>query len=85
MTLFMHNRIFLCACEQRDKGTQPSKIYMTYEIVIDSSMQSERKDASCVCVCVCVFVHDEGCFQNNFSLASLKGRMDILSTIATSI
>jgi hypothetical protein len=79
----MHNQIFLCACEQLDKGTQPSKIYITYDIVIDSSMQSERKDALCVCVCVCVFFFV--CFQNNFSLASLKGRMDILSTIATSI
>ncbi len=56
MTLFMHNQIFLCACEQLDKGTQPSKIYITYDIlVIDSSMQSERKDA--VCVCVCVFLY----------------------------
>ncbi len=82
MTLFMHNKIFLCACEQQDKGTQPSKIYIAYDIVvIDSSMQSERQDA----VCVCVFVHKEGCFQNNFSLASLKGTMDILSMIATSI
>jgi hypothetical protein len=85
MTLFMHNKIFLCACEQQDKGTQPSKIYIAYDIVIDSSMQWERQDALCVCVCVCVFVHKEGCFQNNFSLASLKGTMDILSMIATSI
>jgi hypothetical protein len=54
MTLLMHNKIFLCACEQQDKGTQPSKIYIAYDIVvIDSSMQSERQDAVCVCVCVC--------------------------------
>ncbi len=32
--------------------------------------------AKMLCVCVCVFVHDEGCFQNNFSLASSIHRQD---------